>query len=324
MPGGAADKLNPTDNINPEDLSDIWDFGRHLASNGVKTSIYFGETAMSIVYLPSFTPAVLPCGNLASVFFSPQESPPGITIRNVTDTLILPAHNLREDTLAGVKISRHIGGYDFSLSYVMGRDDLPLAQKITFTPTGTPGEADVSTELIFPRMAVTGIDAAGMIGGMGFWAEAAVVDPEKVTLITDLSDFGMGVQETEILGRPYVKYVIGTDYTFKNGIYFNAQYLHGFFHECGRDRLEDYLTGRVEWKSSDEKIVIPVSLCLEVKDVRNIRDNYAYVLSPELVCRPADNMDLVFGVRWIDGTNNSTFGKLKDNDEIYFQAKFSF
>ncbi|MEO0206913.1 MAG: hypothetical protein ABIL22_09610, partial [candidate division WOR-3 bacterium] len=33
---GTADKINPTDNLNPLDLEDIWDFGRHLGSNGIK------------------------------------------------------------------------------------------------------------------------------------------------------------------------------------------------------------------------------------------------------------------------------------------------
>jgi len=30
---GTADKLNPTDNLNPDDLEDIFDFGKHLDSN---------------------------------------------------------------------------------------------------------------------------------------------------------------------------------------------------------------------------------------------------------------------------------------------------
>ena len=35
---GSADKLNPTDNLNPDDLEDMWDFGRHLSSDGLKAT----------------------------------------------------------------------------------------------------------------------------------------------------------------------------------------------------------------------------------------------------------------------------------------------
>ncbi len=42
---GTADKLNPTDNVNALDLSDPWDFGRHLGSDGVQLSVYAGGIA---------------------------------------------------------------------------------------------------------------------------------------------------------------------------------------------------------------------------------------------------------------------------------------
>jgi hypothetical protein len=40
---GTADKLNPTDNLNPDDLEDIWDFGRHLGSDGLKASDLYSD-----------------------------------------------------------------------------------------------------------------------------------------------------------------------------------------------------------------------------------------------------------------------------------------
>ncbi|HQI70687.1 MAG TPA: hypothetical protein PLT47_08045, partial [Bacteroidales bacterium] len=39
---GTADRLNPTDNLNPYDMEDIWDFGRHLGSNAIKLTYYAG------------------------------------------------------------------------------------------------------------------------------------------------------------------------------------------------------------------------------------------------------------------------------------------
>ncbi|HAF06987.1 MAG: hypothetical protein QME48_06475 [bacterium] len=323
---GTADKLNPTDNLNPDDLEDIWDFGRHLGSNALKASYYLGNCAFEVVYIPMFTPAVLPQGDWASVLSSSMELPAGLTLRNLTDTIIMPKNNFEENSIIGGKISNNFFGYDFSLSYVYGRDDLPLTRKVTFTPTSTPGEVDITSELIYPRMHIAGIDMAGDIAGVGVWAEAAVFFPEEVKMVTDLSALGMGIQESIALDdKPYVKYVLGADYTFKNGIYINGQYLHGFVHERGKDNLEDYFMFGLEKKFFNDKLkIIPIVGGIEIKDFKDIENNYAFILSPEIAYFPVDNAELTLGIRLIDGKDTTIFGRLKDKDELYFKVKYSF
>jgi len=323
---GTADKLNPTDNLNPDDLEDIWDFGRHLGSDGLKASYYLGDYTFTFVYIPIFTPAVLPRGDWASALSPSMELPAGLTLGNSTDTIILPKNNLKESSITGVKISKNLFGYDFSLSYVYGRDDLPLARKITFTPTASPGEVDIASELIYPRMHIAGMDMAGAIANVGIWAEAAIFFPKKIKMITDLSALGMGVQESIALNdKPYVKYVIGADYTFKNGIYVNGQYLHGFIHERGEDNMEDYFMFGMEWKLFNDKLkIIPISGGIEIKKFNNIENNYALILSPEINYYPVDNAEVTLGVRWIEGKDTTSFGKVKNNDEVYFKVKYSF
>jgi len=150
--------------------------------------------------------------------------------------------------------------------------------------------------------------------------------PEKIKMTTDLSALGMGVQEsTSLDDEPYIKYVMGADYTFKNGIYINGQYLHGFIHERGKDNLEDYFMCGLEWKSSDEKLKItPVGLGAEVKDFKDIKNNYALIYSPEIAYYPVDNAEIVLGARCIEGKNTTTFGRVKNNDEMYLKLKYSF
>ena len=323
---GTADKLNPTDNLNPDDLEDIWDFGRHLGSDGLKASYYLGDYTFTAVYIPIFTPAVLPRGDWALALSPSMELPTGLILRNLTDAIIMPKNNPKESSISGVKISKNFFGYDFSLSYVYGRDDLPLTRKVTFTPTGTPGEIDIASELIYPRMNIAGLDMAGAIANIGVWAEAAVFFPEKIMMTTDLSALGMGVQNSIALDdKPYVKYVLGADYTFKNGVYINGQYLHGFIHERGEDNLEDYLMFGMEWKLFDEKLKItPIGGGVEIKDFKDIENNYALILSPEVAYRPVVNAEITLGARWIDGENITTFGRVKNNDELYFMIKYSF
>jgi hypothetical protein len=323
---GTADKLNPTDNLNPDNLEDIWDFGKHMGSLAAKASLYWGDMKLSTVYIPTFTPALLPSGNWSNILSQEVILPTGLTAATITDRIFLPSKNVKEASTAGLKMGWLLLGYDISLSYVYGRDDLPIARQITFIPTTTPGMVDIEMELFYPRIHIVGFDLAGALWDVGIWGEMAVFIPEEVVLVTDLSYLGMGVQQSVILeGEPYTKYVIGTDYTFLNGIYLNAQYIHGFIHERGNEQLEDYLMFGVEWTSDGGKWTIrPLQGGLEVKGFDNLTDNYATILSPEITYKPAGGAELSSGYRMIEGKASTTFGKMKEYDEIFFKVKYSF
>lgn len=322
---GTADRINPTDNLNPPDLEDLWDFGRHLGSNGIKMSCYSNGFTFTGAYIPTFTPAVLPKGDLASALSSPMELPAGMTLGNFTDTIVMPGNNF-EEGIAGLKISKNLFMYDFSLSYVYGRDYLPLANKVSFIPIDMSGKVDISSELIYPKVHIAGADIASSIFSMGFWAEMAAFFPEEVEMTTDLRALGMGTQESIALSdTAYIKYVVGTDYTFKNNIYINGQYIHGFFNERGPHSLENYAMAALEWRASDDKIKItPIAVAAEIKDFGDIGNNYGIVFLPEIVYHPVDNAEIALGACWINGKNTTTFGRLKDNDETYLRLKYSF
>ncbi|HEY4717059.1 MAG TPA: hypothetical protein VII00_08135 [bacterium] len=323
---GTADKLNPTDNINPYDLEDIWDFGRHLGSDGLKASCYIGNYIFSVAYIPVFTPAVLPRGDWLYALMPPIGLPPGFRLGTLTNTVILPENNPKDGSTAGVKISKNFFDYDFSLSYVYGRDGLPMAKKAVISATGVPRELDIASELIYPKMQTAGVDMAGSVANVGVWAEAAVFFPEKVKTTADLSALGMGVQEfTALDNKPYIKYVAGGDYTFKNGIYLNGQYLHGFIHERGAENLEDYIMLVIDWKLLNDKLKIPlIGMGAEIKDFEDIKNNYALILLPEITYYPISNAEINLGGRWIEGKNTTAFGRVKDYDELYLKVKYSF
>ncbi|MHA1360812.1 MAG: hypothetical protein ACTSRC_22035 [Candidatus Helarchaeota archaeon] len=323
---GTGDKLNPTDNLNPDDLEDIWDFGRHLGSDGLKASYYFGDYTFTGVFIPTFTPAVLPRGDWASALSPSMDLPAGLTLRNLTDTIVMPANNPQESSVIGFKVSSSLLDYDYSLSYVRTKDDLPLARKVTFNPADASSEVDIASEFIYPEMDIVGIDMAGALGDVGIWGEAAMFFPEKIEMTTDLSALEMGVQEsTSLDDEPYIKYVMGADYTFKNGIYINGQYLHGFIHERGKDNLEDYFMCGMEWKSNDDKLKItPLGGGLEIKDFKDIEKNYALIYSPEIAYYPVDNAEITLGGLLIEGKSSTTFGRVRNNDEMYLKVKYSF
>lgn len=336
---GTGDKFNPTDNLNPADLEDIWDYGRRLGSDGVKLSYYRGIFKVEAAYIPFFRPAVLPGQEWMSALSPPMALVPGsVQVVTQSDTIILPGEKVQETSSGGIKTSLKLFNFDFSLSYAYTRDGLPLLNKIIITPAGIgyPLPVNLRAQLMYPRMHAVGFDFSGAVVNVGVWGEGAVFIPRKVSMITNKPRFkdiinGQLVFEqydsisTALDSKPYVKFVVGLDYTFPANIYINAQYVHGFTSERGRDELEDYLLANLDWKLLNETLTLsPAGIGLEIKDYKDIKDNYAFVAQPQLQYDPIDNAEITFGARFIMGTNSTHFGKVVNNDEVYIKARYSF
>jgi len=326
---GTADKLNPTSNISPDDLEDIFNFGEQLGTNALTATYYLNDNiTLTGVFVPIFTPATLPYGDFSSAFAPPMDLPPGMLPRNFSDNVILPENKLTESSQYAFKAATNLFDYDVSVSYFKGRDDLPLADKVTITPVDTLGTIDIETELIYPKIQVIGADFAGSIGSVGFWGEGALFIPDKVEMPTFIqTQIGLQPQGESIAldDEPYFKYVIGGDYTFRNGIYFNAQFLHGFIHERGKDNLNDYIAFRFEKKFfNDELKIVPFGGAIAINDWDNVKNNYGYVGNPEITYYPTDNIELTLGAFWLEGKGANMFSQIKKNDELYVKAKVSF
>ncbi|MCX7973040.1 MAG: hypothetical protein N3B16_00865 [Candidatus Aminicenantes bacterium] len=323
---GTADKVNPTDNLNPDDLEDIWDFGRHLGSDAVRATCYFGQFTLTGVFIPNFTPASPPLPDWAEAFMPPLELN-GLNITGVRDEIILPENSLQSSSVLGLKIGSKIKGYDFSFSFVRGRDDLPLLRDIIVEKSNGLG-LNVLARLVYPRLNILGFDLAGAIGGIGLWAEGALFFPERVIGETFYPVPGYGwVKQSRIAldNEAYTKFVFGADYTFPNGIYLNGQFAHGFLHERGASELGDYFLFNLEWRFLRDKLkLVPLAGCIEISEWRQFKDNLALILVPSVEYHPAANAEIVTGLRIISGREGTSFGRIKNRDEIFLRFKYSF
>jgi hypothetical protein len=325
---GTADKLNPTGNLCPDDLESTFDFGEKLGVNAINATYYLGNWMISAVGVPEFTPARLPSGDAASALGSPMSAPPGVTLRNTTTVTVEPERTLEDSSQFGLKLSGMLLDYDVSLSYFYGRDGIPLASKVTLMPVDLSGTMDVEAELTFPRIQVIGADFAGALSSVGVWGEAALFLPEEVDMPTYLmTSEGAQEQATSVAldDEAYLKYVLGMDYTFESGWYVQAQFLHGFIGERGKDNLNDYLVGRFEQSYlNDELTIVPFGFAVTVSDWDEPGENYAIAGMPEISYRPADNVELTLGAIIIEGKGDNMFSSMKENDEIFFSAEVSF
>lgn len=331
---GTADKINPTDNLNPLDLEDILDFGRHRASDAINMNYYLNnDFSLQGVFIPFFQPANMPIGIFSNALNPVMELPQGMILKGYSDNLLMPRYNLGESTVAGGKFKGMIKGVDFSLSYVWGRDGLPLSIRNTFIPVDTLGGIKINSQLSFTRTHIIGADLATSIAGVGFWMEAAAFIPEKNVIMTnDLSALYPFspvpiTKDTTLLEKtkPYIKLVVGGDYNFKDGSYLNIQYLHGFIQEMDSKNLNDYFFLRYEKKFLNEKLKIaPIGGAFIVTDWNKIKDNYAIVYMPQFSYKATDDIEITLSAAIFEGKGGNLFANLKDYNMFMFKLKYNF
>tara|TARA_R110002050_G_scaffold300779_1_gene472614 strand:+ start:37824 stop:39890 length:2067 start_codon:yes stop_codon:yes gene_type:complete len=331
---GTADKLNPTDNLNPLDLEDILDFGRRRGSDAINLNYYINnDFSMQGVFIPFFQPANMPVGIFANILNPTMEMPDGMVLKSVSDTLMMPKYNIGESSSAGLKFKGFAKGVNFSLSYVWGYDGLPFATKNSLIPVDTLGGININSQLSYARTHIIGADLVTSIAGFGVWAEAAAFIPGKDVIMTnDLSAFypmsPVPVTMDSLAldkSKPYIKFVIGGDYFFSDGSYLNVQYLHGFIHERARENLNDYFFLRYEKTFLNNKLKItPIGGGFIVTDWENIQDNYALAYMPEIAYNPTVNSEITVSTTIFDGKGDNLFAQLKDYNMFMFKMKYSF
>lgn len=360
---GTADRINPTDVINPYDAEDIWDFGRHLASEAVNVRYYNGKWRLEAAWTPFFRKARLPFGNMQEVFTNYSSLPEGILVK-VSDTLPLlpfgvhinkygltdnlPAFDFTHSGSWAFRLGSQVGGFDVSVSYQYVHDGFPIPSATSIAIDSVdlvfPFNAYLSTNttLIYPRFHIAGADMAGSIGNAGIWFEAALFFPERKIvheiLEPDMKNFiqqhyelNLDVQTPQFSDlvvldkKPWIQYVAGADYTFRDGTYVNLQFAHGFFHERGRKNLNDYLLFRAEKSILDEKLKLAlISGGAVVSDWKAVPDNYGLIYTPEITYKPNDNTEITLGIRLIEGKGQSLITSLKDKDEAFLKVRYSF
>ena len=330
---GTADKLNPTDNLNPYDLEDVLDFGRHRGSDAISLDYYFNsEFSLQGVFIPFFQPANMPVGIFANALTPTMELPQGMTLIRFTDQINMPQYNLAESSTAGLKFKGFTTGFDFSLSYVWGRDGMPIGTYNTFTPVDAMGGISINSQLSFYRTHIFGIDMAGSIGGVGVWAEAAAFLPKNEVMMTNnlsalypMSPVPVTQDTTVLEKKIYAKFILGADYNFANGAYFNFQYMHGFINERGKDALNDYFFVRLEKKFFEDKLKIaPVGGGFIVSDWSDVGNNYALIYIPEISYMATDNAEITLSAALFNGKGDNMFASMKDYNMLMFKLKYSF
>lgn len=209
---GTADKFNPTNNINPDDLEDRPLFTEPIANQMVVVD--YAPLADKLwfqgVYVPIFYPALLP-PSAADALKDPQTEVPfanasdagkiaelqrlldisPMLVPEVIDHVKTPRPRFANGQSA-VKLGTSLAGVDLSVSYYNGRHDIPspiLAESTTkeFETGANAAECCFESRitLIYPRMQVIGLDFTTQLPflkNMGLWGEGALFIPQAQTM----------------------------------------------------------------------------------------------------------------------------------------------
>ena len=237
---GKADELNPTDVLNPQNISNFTEQKsvRKVGLLSLKADWKFYDFILESIWKTEYDNMKFPPADSRWGFFSI----PGLTPQ-LPDS-VYPENNL-ENTEWALKLSRTISMFDFSISYFDGWNHAPTPE-LEFNPV--TGEMELKS-LNFKRTQMIGADFAGSVGSVGIWGEGSFFQTEDVDG-TDSS-----------IKNPYFQYVIGADYTFGYNIKVNMQYFQEVITKIDNDAE----------KEAEEAIISKLGLGMPLQQVVSCR-----------------------------------------------------
>jgi len=303
---GSADMLSPLDNFNP--LPPGMSFTSLTQKNGVlaaDATYYFDDiTYLQTIVLPSFVPSYMPEKYEEQIYlsmFAPQFQAQGIEITSVNIT-----HTFPENPVRGIKLGRSFTSFDAAISYYNGYYLNGYPE--TVQPVPGPSGMILDLGLGYPKKDVFGFEFQGDFPGI-----------EGATLRGDLAYIvpqPWQVQGEDILKDPYIKAVIGADYTTSFDLYLNVGFIWGFAFEEG-DQCSPYISLNARKELEDSKITPNYLGIISLRDgsmVNSIGASYDFT----------DDFSVILSYVSVSGGQNSKLGQIGAADSLYLIGEWSF
>jgi len=337
---GTADKISAVDNLNPVDFANFLTFdpdyfGERRPQTALNLEFHPGRsTRLQFVWLLSRQIAPLPYGftNLLA-----QGLPPSAGFFIKKDRALL------KNTNWAVRLSTHVFGVDAGLSFYRGNFDLPfIFGSAALREDGRTFGPDLYYR--HPLKQVFGLDLAGELSSVGWWAEAAWVRPEYFKGFAQIPYWILPEPRIEwidfrLFEKGFPRFVAGADYTFGigNGLYLNLQYARGLFDEIDATAEAeaifgfrkgmffgepgDYLVGRLEYALLGGDLKIAFNALGEFAG----KNASAFLLTPGLELRVSDAVIVQAGAVFVAGDEIGTkFGPFKKDRLAFVSARLDF
>ncbi len=293
---GKADGVFITDIISPKDLTNfvLPDFDEvRMGVTALKADYYMDALDFELVWIPTFTPAVMPSDN---------------TLWEVDTPLTVSSINLPETTLDNSevfgKISYMGSAIDVELMGGYMWDDLPAAY---YDPVATSIVAD------YNRVAMAGGSFSTDIAGLIVRGEGAYYNGKNFTVKPEFAP-------ASTVEKDFVNYMVGLDYSIA-GITLGTQFI--------QEIVLDY-DGNIVLNDEFKNTMTFVMAKAFLNDTLMVEFfSYVGLSNEDALLRPKVTYDLADGLEWIVGADiflgdSGDFGQYDDNDIVYTKVKYSF
>lgn len=301
---GRADAINPTDNLSPRDMSTLLPFeeDQRMGTRVLKVAVFpSAQATISFVVLPFFEPNKVPV-------------PPG----NSPLSEVKPPTGLGHAGYA-LKLDHAGTGFDWSVSWFDGYG---------LNPEAHPRTTDVGIEWRYPHLQVLGGDMAQNFGRYGFRAEAAYYRPQRL------------VAGGESVLGDYFSYVIGADRTFGENLNINVQLLGRWNARPGgrgsrttQDEVQAAEINDIGYLSWARQ-VFGLSARVSKRWLNDTLEGEMLVVAyagrsssffrPMLSYAFTDNVRGTIGAQRYRGAADSVFGRLRQNNALFAELRYSF
>lgn len=325
---GTAYQYNPTDMINPYDLTAENPLESEIGVSAVKSKYYINPTtSLDGVVVTDFNESPVPdtiktnmlteINNRYTELLLSQGISPGSTKATLNNNLFINETEPEIDSLGKMEYAlnftkRNVKGYDLSLSYFNGYEDLPsitsdidaVGKKLVIIGNeyDTIGSSNKTAELNigYKETQGIGLNAIGSISNIGVWSEVNYQVNEDDEKTTDI--------------------VLGSDYTFKNDLYTVGQLIHRSY--------KDYIIKRKDMN------YLLLHGDKPFRQIHTIKTNIIYdlgignyMLNPEMTFSISNNLNLDLGTV-ITGDKESSDSyslfNMMSEEKTYFELSYNF
>ncbi len=312
---GKADGMFITDIVSPKDLEEflLRDFEEiRTGVTSIKANYYLGNNTFEAVWIPTFTPTILP--DESSIWSRIPEFIFPVTIDESQKEL----KERVENSEGFIKYSGMSSFLDYEIMAGIMWDDDPTLHISPIMESGIPIPGSLLVTPKHHRLTLAGGSFSAQQGGFIFRGEGAYYRGKQFSANNTLG------QPFDLLEKDYVHYLIGTDFSIGT-TRFSTQYVQRAIMDYDiliiQEEFDNTMTFLANRTFFQETLTLQLFsyVGLNNKDAL-VRPSFSYDL--------ADGFEILGGanifVRNNDSENAGLFGYYDDNDMVFLKVKYSF
>ena len=314
---GKADGMFITDIVSPKDLGEflLRDFDEiRTGITSLKANYYLGDNTVEMVWIPTFTPTIMP--NETSIWSRIPEFPLPITI----DESQKEIPGRLENSEGFIKFSGMSSLLDYEIMAGVMWDDDPTLHIVPIITVDNPTPTGLRLSPIHHQLTLMGGSFSSELGGLILRGEGAyymgkqfsALNPEQMNLPTSL------------LEKDYAHYLIGTDFSIGT-TRFSTQFIQRAILDYDDLIVQEELDNTMTFLAN--RTFLQETLTLQLFGYVGLNNEDA-LIRPSLTYDLADGFEILAGANiFVKNEESETaglFGHYDENDMVYVKVKYSF